>query len=139
MTFGGGEALLHAPFIREFSKLCKGHWKIYAETSLCVPRENVDIAADCVDGFIVDIKDMDPQIYQAYTGKDSALAHENLLHLKDLVGPECIIVRIPLILNYNTEAHQAHSAEVLKSIGFTRLDLFRYVIRSDNTKLTVEN
>ena len=139
VTFGGGEALLHAPFIREFSQLCKGRWRIYAETSLCVPRDYVDIAAQCVDGFIVDIKDMDPQIYRSYTGQAATLAHENLLHLRDLVGPDRILVRIPLIPNYNTEAHQAHSAELLRSQGFTRLDLLHYIIKSDSSKLTIEN
>ena len=133
VTFGGGEALLHAPFIQEFSKLCKGRWRIYAETSLCVPREHIHIAAQCVDGFLVDIKDMDPQVYCAYTGKDATLAHENLLHLKDLVDPSRILVRIPLIPGYNTEAHQARSAEILKALGFTRLDIFPYIIKESNS------
>ncbi|MBR4308437.1 MAG: radical SAM protein [Oscillospiraceae bacterium] len=139
ITFGGGEALLHAPFIREFRALIKNRWRIHAETSLYVPREHVDIAAQCVDSFIVDIKDMDPLIYLSYTEKEATLAHENLLHLKDLVGPERILVRLPLIPKYNTEANQAHSAEVLRSLGFTRLDLFRYIIRSDNAELIIEN
>ena len=133
VTFGGGESLLHAPFIQEFSTLCKGRWRIYAETSLCVPREHIDIAAQCVDGFIVDIKDMDPNIYKAYTGKDATLPHQNLLHLKELVGPDRILVRIPLIPEYNTEAHQARSAETLTALGFTRLDIFPYILREDNS------
>ena len=34
ITFGGGEALLHADFIREFREICPPEWKITAETSL---------------------------------------------------------------------------------------------------------
>ena len=131
VTFGGGESLLHTEFIRSFRQLCGSRWKLYAETSLCVPREQVDIAAQCVDGFIVDIKDMDPEIYKAYTGKEATLAHENLAHLLSLVGPERILVRTPLIPDFNTKEAQDHSIELLKAMGFTRLDPFSYVIRDE--------
>lgn len=129
VTFGGGESLLHIDFIRQFRTLCGNRWKIYAETSLCVPREKVNIAAQCVDGFIVDIKDMDPEIYRAYTGKEAALAHSNLEYLLSLVGPEQILVRIPLIPDFNTKEAQSHSIDTLKAMGFTRLDPFSYIIR----------
>ena len=86
VTFGGGEALLHAEFIREFRTLCHDRWRIYAETSLNVPGGNVRIAASCIDGFIVDIKDMNPEIYRAYTGKSNGQVLENLRLLIDLVG-----------------------------------------------------
>ena len=130
VTFGGGEALLHTDFIRGFRELCGVRWRIYAETSLSVPRETVDLAAQCVDGFIVDIKDMDPQVYRAYTGRDAALAHENLLHLLSLVGSERILVRVPLIPNYNTPEAQDRSLQQLRALGFTRLDPFAYTLRN---------
>lgn len=129
VCFGGGESLLHAEFIREFRKLCEGSWRIYAETSLHVPEENVRIAAQCVDGFIVDIKDMNPEIYRRYTGKEAALAHENLRLLAQLVGAKRIVVRVPLIPEYNTKADQAISLQTLQSMGLHRLDAFSYVVR----------
>ena len=129
VTFGGGESLLHTEFIHSFRQICGDRWKIYAETSLHVPRESVDLAAQCVDGFIVDIKDMDPEIYKAYTGRDAALAHSNLEQLLSLVGPERILVRIPLIPEYNTKEAQSHSIDTLKAMGFTRLDPFSYIIK----------
>ena len=129
VTFGGGESLLHTEFIRSFRTLCENRWKIYAETSLCVPQTAVETAAQCVDGFIVDIKDMDPEIYKAYTGRDAVLAHSNLEHLLSLVGPERILVRIPLIPDFNTKEAQSHSIDTLKAMGFTRLDPFSYLIR----------
>ena len=128
VTFGGGESLLQAEFIREFRTLCQDRWRIYAETSLNVPSENVRIAASCVDGFIVDIKDMDPKIYQFYTGKDNAQVKENLRLLISLVGQERILVRIPLIPNYNTPDYQTRSLNALKSLGLTRFDRFTYRI-----------
>ncbi len=129
VTFGGGEALLHTEFIHCFRQLCGNRWKIYAETSLHVPQSSVDLAAQCIDGFIVDIKDMDPGIYKAYTGKEAALAHENLKRLLSLTGPERILVRIPLIPEFNTKKAQGRSIETLKAMGFTRLDPFSYILR----------
>ena len=130
VTFGGGEALLHTDLIRAFRDLCGSRWRIYAETSLSVPREAVDLAAQCVDGFIVDIKDMDPQIYRAYTGTEATLAHENLTYLLSLVGPERIVARVPLIPDFNTREAQDRSLQQLRSLGFTRLDPFTYTIRN---------
>ena len=129
VTFGGGESLLHTEFIHSFRQICGDRWKIYAETSLCVPQEKVDIAARCVDGFIVDIKDMDPLIYQAYTGKAPHLAYSNLERLLTLAGAERILVRVPLIPDFNTKEAQSRSIDTLKAMGFTRLDPFSYIIR----------
>ena len=129
VTFGGGESLLHAAFIRRFRALCPAEWRISAETSLAVPRENVEIAAEAVDLFIVDCKDMDGEIYRRYTGADSARMRENLRFLLDRVGPERVVVRVPLIPRYNTAADQARSAALLRGMGAERLDLFGYVIR----------
>ena len=129
ITFGGGESLLHAAFIRRFHALCPEEWKISAETSLAVPRENVVLAAEAVDFFIVDCKDMDGEIYRRYTGGDGALMRENLRFLLEKVGPERVLVRVPLIPQFNTPEDRARSAEALRAMGVTKLDLFDYVIR----------
>ena len=130
ITFGGGESLLHAAFIRRFREICPEEWRIRAETSLAVPAEQVKTVLNSVDEFIVDCKDMDPEIYRRYTGKDSSPMRENLQILIDTVGAERVTVRVPLIPEYNTKEDQARSAELLRSMGFTKLDLFDYVIRS---------
>ena len=129
VTFGGGESLLHAAFIRRFRALCPDGWRICAETSLAVPRENVVLAAEAVDFFIVDCKDMDEEIYRRYTGGDGALMRENLRFLLETVGPERVLVRVPLIPEYNTPEDQARSAEALLAMGVTKLDLLDYVKR----------
>ena len=129
ITFGGGEPLLHADFIREFRELCPAQWKINVETSLYVPRNYLAAITDCADLFIVDCKDMNADIYAKYTGGDCAVMEENLMFLLERVGPEKVIVRVPLIPEYNTRENQEKSAEKLKKIGVTGLDLFEYVIR----------
>ena len=130
VTFGGGEALLHVEFIRAFRRVCPAEWRICAETSLAVPPEQVRIAAEAVDGFIVDCKDTDPEIYHAYTGGDAGLMLSNLRLLLELVGPERITVRVPLIPDYNTEEDQQNSVRVLRELGIVKLDLFSYIKKS---------
>lgn len=129
VTFGGGESLLHSAFISRFRQICGDGWKIYAETSLAVPEENLRQAALCVDGFIVDIKTMDPAIYLSYTGKPGEPAYANLRLLQDLVGPERIHIRVPLIPGYNTPEDQARSEQILRRQGLSRIECFDYVLR----------
>ncbi len=129
VTFGGGESLLHAAFIRRFRELCPAGWTISVETSLAVPRENLEAVLGAVDLFIVDCKDMDAEIYRRYTGADGARMKENLRLLLDGVGPEKLLVRVPLIPRFNTPEDQKRSAETLRAMGVERLDLFDYVIR----------
>lgn len=126
VTFGGGESLLHADFIRRFRALCGGAWRLTAETSLNVPPERVRTALECVDEFIVDIKDTDPDIYRRYTGADNARALDNLAAVLAAAGPERVLVRVPLIPGYNTEADAERSAGRLRAMGATRLDRFTY-------------
>ena len=129
VTFGGGESLLHAAFIRSFRQICPEEWRICAETSLAVPEKQLRIAAEAVDGFIVDCKDMDPEIYHRYTDGDGELMHSILRLLLEGVGPERVTVRVPLIPGYNTADDQAKSAEFLRELGVEKLDLFEYVVR----------
>ena len=56
-------------------------------------------------------------------------AYGNLLLLKELAGPECVRVRIPLIPGYNTPQDQRRTREKLVSHGLECFDLFEYVIR----------
>lgn len=131
VTFGGGEPLLYADFLPAFRTVCGTGWKLYAETSLCVPAENVRIAAETLDGFIVDIKDTDPAIYRTYTGQDNTSAMENLRLLSTLTDPAKIRVRLPLIPGYNTDEDRDRSEEHLLRMGIRNTDRFDYVVRED--------
>jgi pyruvate formate lyase activating enzyme len=130
VTFGGGESLLHAAFLRRFRELCPSEWRICAETSLAVSPELLSLSVGAVDSFIVDCKDMDADIYHRYTGGDPDLMRENLRFLLEAVGPERLLVRIPLIPEFNTKEDQQRSAARLRAMGITQLELFDYVIRA---------
>ena len=74
VTFGGGEPLLQVEFFKAFREICGRQWRLMAETSLNVPFGNVQILNAILDGYIVDVKDMSPEIYRSYAGKDNRLA-----------------------------------------------------------------
>lgn len=129
IAFGGGESLLHADFIRSFRQVCPAGWHFTAETSLNIPPENLEKAMDAVGSYIVDIKDLCPDIYRRYTGYDNARVLENLKRLRDRISPDNILIRVPLIPGYNTPEDTRENARRLRAMGFTRIDTFSYVIR----------
>lgn len=126
VTFGGGEPLLYAPFLQKFRQICGPQWHLCAETSLNVPWDNVQTAAQCIDVFYIDCKDTNPDIYLRYTGKDNRSMLNNLRKLLALIGPERIVVRLPLIPEFNTDADRQASKTLLSGMGITKFDLFTY-------------
>ena len=129
ITFGGGEPLLYVNFIKAFRELCGPQWKLVAETSLNVPNENVQTVDTALDGYIVDVKDMNPEVYETYTGKNNTLVVENLEWLLHHGDPDRIVVRVPHIPNYNTDQDVSNSLDQLKAMGVNRFDEFKYIIR----------
>jgi len=127
VCFGGGEPLLHSDFIVEFKELCGKSWNITVESSLNVPQEAVAAVVDVVGDFIVDIKESNLDIYRAYTGQEGGRAWDNLRFLLSAVGPRRIMVRVPLIEGYNTEADTAKTIAALTEMGITNIDSFKYL------------
>ena len=128
VTFGGGEPLLHTAFLTAFRAVIPKEWHLYAESCLHIPEENVRAAALVVDHFFVDIKDMNPEIYKAYTGRENALVKSNLALLLSLVGADRITVRVPSIPGFNGPADVEASVRELQAMGVTSLDRFTYKI-----------
>lgn len=129
ITFGGGEPLLQVDFIKAFRELCGAQWQLLVETSLNVPFENVQALDAVLDGYIVDIKDMNPEIYKVYTGKDNALAMSNLQWLVQHGDLNRIMVRVPHIPEFNTNEDVESSKKRLETMGVKHIDEFRYIIR----------
>lgn len=129
VTFGGGEPCLRPQFIREFRELCGSAWQLNLETSLCVPSANFEALLPVVNTLIIDIKDMNPDIYHSYTGQSNGRVLDNLRLIADAGRQSDCIVRMPLIPNYNTEADREASRKALEALCFYRFDLFTYQIR----------
>lgn len=129
VTFGGGEPCLCHDFIRRFRELCGDGWQINLETSLNVPADNIASLLPVVNTLIIDIKDLNPEIYRNYTGQDNSLVISNLRLIADSGRQNDCIIRIPLIPEFNTDADRESSRVALEALGFTRFDLFTYQIR----------
>ena len=131
ITFGGGEPLLNSAYIKEFCQQCPKEWRISIESSLNVPRKNVEDVLPFVKEWIIDIKDINPEIYKAYSGISNERVIENLKwiaseHPELLSG---ITIRLPHIPNYNTDDDRNKSQALLETLGYTNFDRFEYMIR----------
>lgn len=129
VTFSGGEPMLQSRFIKKFRKICGKSWHINIETSLNVSKKHIMRLLPIVDEYIIDIKDMSNDTYHRYTQLNNNQVIDNikLLIRKDLAKK--IVVRIPLIKNYNTDTDCENSIKQLERMGLTRFDRFEYVIR----------
>ncbi|WP_315357841.1 radical SAM protein [Prevotella denticola] len=128
ICFGGGEPLLYPDFIRTFSKLMNPEWKLTVETSINVPLENIKTIAALVQMWYIDIKDFSPTIYNAYTGKDNTQVIRNLVWLAANGYADKVILRLPLIPDYNTEEDRQLSQQRLEALGFAHFDKFTYLV-----------
>ncbi len=127
ICFGGGEPLLQAEFIRDFILFAKDQgrdWKFTLETCAAVPVGKLQLLDGLIDAYIVDVKDMNVEIYRKYTGQSIDALRLCLNHLAKF--PEKVRIRIPLIPAYNTKADIARSKSELASMGFFDFDVFKY-------------
>ena len=129
ICFGGGEPLLRSDFIKAFAEIMNPEWKLTIETSLNVPLENVKAIASLVQMWYVDIKDMNPDIYKAYGCKENKQVISNLQWLAANGYADKVIIRLPLIPEYNTDEDRQQSQQQLEEMGFTNFDKFKYIVR----------
>ena len=129
ICFGGGEPLLRSDFIKAFAEIMNPEWKLTIETSLNVPLENVKAIVSSVQMWYVDIKDMNPDIYKAYGCKENKQVISNLQWLAANGYADKVIIRLPLIPEYNTDEDRQMSQQQLEKMGFTNFDKFNYIVR----------
>ena len=129
ICFGGGEPLLRSDFIKAFAEIMNPEWKLTIETSLNVPLENVKAIASLVQMWYVDIKDMNPDIYKAYGCKENKQVIGNLQWLAANGYADKVIIRLPLIPEYNTDEDRQRSQQQLENMGFRNFDKFNYIVR----------
>lgn len=127
VTFGGGEPLLQAEFIKEVLDLGARQWHTTIETSLNVPQSKLEVLLPYIDEYIVDVKDMNPETYKSYCSKSNDLVKSNLQWLIDMGKAAHITCRIPLIKDFNTPEDQQKSRLELEAMGITRFDIFTYI------------
>lgn len=126
VCFGGGEPLLRSDMIVELCQQMPAEWAVTIETSLNVPLRHVEAVAPFVRQWIIDIKDMNPEVYRSYTGIDNLRVRQNLTWLADHIDLETILIRLPLIPQHNTSEDVSSSRQILENMGFTHFDEFEY-------------
>jgi pyruvate formate lyase activating enzyme len=130
IVFGGGEPLLNAEYIKEVCDLVPLQWKIRIETSLNVKWDKIELLLPYIDQWIIDIKDINTEIYKNYTGVDNLKVYDNVLRLSHKTGKENLLIRIPKIPNYNTEKNIQESVKLYSNLG--NIDIFNYKILNRN-------
>ena len=125
ITFGGGEPLLQTKFIERFINAAPKEWKIRIETSLNVSWKAIEPLIPLVDRWIVDIKDMNDEIYMHYTGISNARMKGNIKKLLRMVPADKIHLRFPNIPGYNTPEDVAKSLAYFDSVDCIK-EVFDY-------------
>ena len=123
--------MLNYAYIKAFCQQCPKEWRISIESSLNVPRKNVEEVLPFVKEWIIDIKDMNPEIYKAYSGISNERVIDNLKWIASEY-PELlssITIRLPHIPNYNTDDDRNKSQALLETLGSTKFDRFENMIR----------
>ena len=126
VTFGGGEPLLYSDYIHQFHVYAPAI-SINLETSLNVEQKAIEALIEDVDEWIIDIKDMNSDIYYKYTGAYNDQVINNLIYLLSQVDPDRIRCRVPLIKDYNSLEDVEKSAEQLEKMGVVRIERFEYL------------
>ena len=72
---------------------------------------------------------MNPHIYKAYTEQDNSQVLANLRLFIDEGRQGDVLVRLPLIPDFNTAENRRESRTILENMGFTRFDEFDYIKR----------
>ncbi len=130
ITFGGGEPAIRSEFIEAFCRIAPPEWHFTIETALNVDRQHFERLFPHIHEYIIDIKDVNPEIYRRYTGQDNRRALDNLQWLLSHDGmAERVVVRVPHIPDFNTDEDVHHTRDYLASIGVTRVDEFNYLRR----------
>lgn len=130
VTFGGGEPGLYSEFIMEFRRVCDPSWTIAIETSLNYSENTLMSLLECVDWFIIDVKDMSSDIYKAYTNITNDLMLHNLYVLSKKALQNRCAIKIPRIPNHNTQEDVEKSKKQIMNLGFNNIEIFDYIIKN---------
>ena len=132
VTFGGGEALLQYKQILEFDKIFPKEFTILIETSLNVSPKYFNFFLNNINLerilFLIDIKDINNEIYEKYTGVSNKNVIYNLKLLSGYGYQDKCKIRIPYIKKFNTIKDMKKSREYLYNLGFRDFQEFKYMV-----------
>ena len=127
VTFSGGEPFNQFPFLQSLLTACRGR-EIHTAVDTCgyTSWENLEAAAPLVDLFLYDVKLMDDERHQYFTGVSNVRILENLTRLSAIHRQ--IWIRVPLIPGVNDAAEDLEAtAQFLGGLqGIRQVNLLPY-------------
>lgn len=126
VTLSGGEPTAQPEFSLALLKRCREHGIHTAMETCGFCSYNVlKSLLDYLDLLLYDVKHMDDEVHQRFTGGSNKRILDNLARVVT-EGVECV-VRIPLIGGFNDdEGNVRETARFVSSLGITKLDLLPF-------------
>lgn len=102
VTLGGGEVTIWPKFARKLLAACKAEG-IHTAIETCGhgPWSNIECLLNYLDLVLFDIKHLDPELHNRYTGVNNKLILENLKRLAQESVP--VVVRIAVVPGVNND------------------------------------
>ncbi|HPR17862.1 MAG TPA: glycyl-radical enzyme activating protein [Candidatus Cloacimonadota bacterium] len=102
VTFSGGEPLLQSAFLKEIMSECKKeNLHVTLDTCGFAVQKNLESILDFIDLFLFDLKIVDEEKHQEFTGVSN---HPILQNLEFLISrKQNVIIRLPIIPQINDE------------------------------------
>lgn len=127
VTFSGGECMLQVDFLKSLLEKCKNNGIHTAvDTAGNVPFEAFEQIMPYTDAFLYDVKCYSEELHKKGTGVSNKRIFENLMALSEHFDGD-IIVRIPIIPGYNTDASElTKMADFLRTVKYKSIDLLPY-------------
>ncbi|MBT8387920.1 MAG: glycyl-radical enzyme activating protein [Ignavibacteria bacterium] len=96
VTFSGGEPLMQPDFLKELLTYCKSsEINSSVDTSGYSVEDSLKKILDLPDNFLFDLKMIDDELHQKYTGVSNKQIHKNLKTIDD--AGKNILIRIPVV------------------------------------------
>jgi pyruvate formate lyase activating enzyme len=127
VTVSGGEPLMQPEFLLALLNQCKNNGIHTAvDTSCYAEPQIIEKVADKTDLFLCDLKHMDTDIHERFTGVGNNLILDNIKRLSE-AGKE-IIIRIPVIPGFNDDRGNIETTgQFAASLShISRIDLLPY-------------
>lgn len=129
ITFSGGEPLMQADFLRESLMLFSDNGIHTAvDTSGFGSKTDIDAIIPCTDLFLFDLKHLDPDKHEKYTGVSNEMILENYRYILAKGGE--VIIRIPVIPGFNDDDSELEALREFVRSDYSenikRIDLLPY-------------
>ena len=127
ITLSGGEPLAQPEFARDLLKACKAKgWHTAIETSGVASNEVWELVLPYLDMVLLDIKHMNADKHQKFTGQNNSAVLQSAMKLAD-DGRAELVFRVPVVPDFNDKVLEiAEIACLAKVLEVEKLHLLPY-------------